>query len=186
MDRLPDLNTSRTRIRLAQASDAECLLDYRMVNRNHLKPWEPAREPFYFTLAGCLQSIAMDRQAAQRDQAYSLLVFDAGETGVLGTVTFSNVTRGVFQACYLGYGIAAAWQGRGLMHEALEVSLEWVFRDLGLRRVIANYLPQNRRSERLLMRLGFQREGYARSYLCIDGTWRDHVLTSLMHPDIRN
>ena len=186
MDRLPDLSTPRTRIRLAHSGDAERLLDYRLVNADHLAPWEPIREASYYTLHGCLQNIAMQRQAAQRDQAYVLLVMDPGETGILGTIGFSNVARGIFQACHLGFGIAAAWQGQGLMHEALEASLEWVFRDLGLHRVMANYMPQNRRSERLLMRLGFEREGYARSYLCIHGEWRDHVLTSLLHPDMRD
>jgi [ribosomal protein S5]-alanine N-acetyltransferase len=27
------------------------------------------------------------------------------------------------------------------------------------------------------------REGLARDYLFIDGAWRDHVLTALVHPD---
>jgi ribosomal-protein-alanine N-acetyltransferase len=47
---------------------------------------------------------------------------------------------------------------------------------------MANYRPENERSGRLLQRLGFAREGYARDYLFIDGAWRDHVLTSLTTP----
>jgi ribosomal-protein-alanine N-acetyltransferase len=47
---------------------------------------------------------------------------------------------------------------------------------------MANYRPENLRSARLLARLGFIQEGYARDYLFIDGAWRDHVLTARLNP----
>jgi ribosomal-protein-alanine N-acetyltransferase len=31
---------------------------------------------------------------------------------------------------------------------------------------------------RLLEKTGFQRKGYAREYLCINGSWQDHVLNA--------
>ncbi|MGL5537110.1 MAG: 30S ribosomal protein S5 alanine N-acetyltransferase, partial [Aeromonas veronii] len=34
----------------------------------------------------------------------------------------------------------------------------------------------------LLERLGFEREGFARAYLMINGRWEDHILTSLINP----
>ena len=43
-------------------------------------------------------------------------------------------------------------------------------------------MPRNKRSERVLKRLGFAREGLAKSYLKIAGRWEDHVLTSLVNP----
>ena len=51
---------------------------------------------------------------------------------------------------------------------------------------MANYQPTNVRSGRLLERLGFVREGYARHHLLIDGAWRDHVLTALLNPSWRS
>ena len=35
----------------------------------------------------------------------------------------------------------------------------------------------------LLERVGFIREGYARSYLCIAGAWRDHLLYAILAED---
>jgi ribosomal-protein-alanine N-acetyltransferase len=46
---------------------------------------------------------------------------------------------------------------------------------------MANYMPGNERSARLLERLGFEREGYAKAYLNIAGRWQDHVLTALVN-----
>ncbi|EKT56688.1 ribosomal-protein-S5-alanine N-acetyltransferase [Providencia rettgeri Dmel1] len=40
-------------------------------------------------------------------------------------------------------------------------------------------MPHNMRSGNLLTKLGFEREGYAKQYLQINGEWRDHVLTAL-------
>jgi ribosomal-protein-alanine N-acetyltransferase len=48
---------------------------------------------------------------------------------------------------------------------------------------MANYQPGNERSARLLRRLGFVPEGFARDYLYIAGAWRDHVLTAKNNPD---
>jgi len=60
--------------------------------------------------------------------------------------------------------------------------ISFAFKELGLNRVMANYMPKNIRSECLLRSLGFEREGFARKYLCINGKWEDHVLTSLINP----
>ncbi|WP_415232094.1 hypothetical protein [Psychromonas sp.] len=38
------------------------------------------------------------------------------------------------------------------------------------------------RSEKLLVKLGFEKEGVAKSYLKIAGSWQDHVLTSKINP----
>ena len=79
-------------------------------------------------------------------------------------------------------GIDQELQGDGYMYEALERLMRYAFEDLRLHRVMANYQPVNIRSGRLLERLGFEREGYARDYLHVDGGWRDHVMTALVRP----
>jgi ribosomal-protein-alanine N-acetyltransferase len=35
-------------------------------------------------------------------------------------------------------------------------------------------------SRALLLRAGFEQEGYARQYLCIDGKWQDHLLFAIL------
>ncbi|KTA85439.1 hypothetical protein [Aeromonas salmonicida] len=39
-------------------------------------------------------------------------------------------------------------------------------------------------SAALLEHLGFEREGYARDYLMINGRWEDHILTALLNPAV--
>ena len=61
--------------------------------------------------------------------------------------------------------------------------INYAFNELGLNRIMANYMPSNDRSEALLNSLGFVREGLAERYLKINGVWEDHVLTALIKPD---
>lgn len=180
---MPFLQTPRTHIRLADEADAPRLLQYRLENRAHLAPWEPLREPDYYTMAHCLRSILDGRIHASQDRGYPLIALDLDEQDILATFTFANPVRGAFQACHLGYGVAARMQGQGLMREVLQPGLAWAFDELGLHRVMANYLPRNERSAALLAQLGFEREGYAKRYLQIAGVWEDHVLTALLRPD---
>ena len=53
-----------------------------------------------------------------------------------------------------------------------------------LRNVVRHFDYLTRKEiPRILERVGFQREGYARSSLCIGGEWRDHLLYALLATD---
>ena len=69
------------------------------------------------------------------------------------------------------------------MFEILQAAIDHVFSEYNLHRIMANYIPSNIRSEKLLDKLGFQKEGLAKSYLKIAGSWQDHVLTSKINPN---
>jgi ribosomal-protein-alanine N-acetyltransferase len=91
--------------------------------------------------------------------------------------------RGAFQAAYLGYNISQDQQGKGLMTEALTAVIDYVFTEINLHRLMANYRPENLASARVLEKLNFTIEGFAKNYLMVDGQWCDHVLTSLTNPN---
>lgn len=132
--------------------------------------------------------IALDRQIEQFHEGtrYAFSIFD-GERGVdgplLGYVNFSEIVRGVFLACYMGYSLAETAQGHGFITEACRAGIDYMFNTVRLHRIMANYMPRNRRSAAVLERLGFAIEGAAQAYLYLAGAWQDHVLTSLTNPD---
>ena len=113
-----------------------------------------------------------------------LFVFARDETGgpILGSCNFTQIVRGPFQACYLGFALDHAAVGGGIMKEATARGIEYAFGELTLHRLMANHVPENDRSAKLLKSLGFVVEGHAKNYLHINGAWRDHVLTSLTNP----
>jgi ribosomal-protein-alanine N-acetyltransferase len=97
-------------------------------------------------------------------------------------ISFSGIVHGEFQACWLGYRLDRALQGRGLMHDAVAPAVQQVFERYGLHRICASHLPENLRSGALLRRLGFGVEGYARDFMHTNGQWRDHVLLARLAP----
>ena len=100
---------------------------------------------------------------------------------IIGMCNLTQIFRGLFQACYLGYKIDHAYEGKGLMFEALRETIRFAFEDLRLHRIMANYMPINMRSAKLLNRLGFVIEGFAKNYLLINNKWEDHVLTAVSY-----
>lgn len=181
----PDLTTARLLVAPVDAHHAQSMLDYQLRNRDHLAPWDPTPSERFFTLpywiGRCRQRQREWREG--RCAAYVLLRQEAPDR-VIGSLSLSNIQRGVAQSAILGYSIDASCQGQGLMHEALQAVIAMAFDTLLLHRIQANYQPHNRRSAELLRRLGFCIEGRAREYLFLDGAWRDHILTALINPGL--
>ncbi|WP_231571988.1 GNAT family N-acetyltransferase [Vibrio rotiferianus] len=70
------------------------------------------------------------------------------------------------------------------MTETLEASIGYMFDIVGLNRIMATYMPHNLASERVLFKLGFEKEDVARKYLKIAGQWEDHILVSKLNERI--
>jgi ribosomal-protein-alanine N-acetyltransferase len=183
MNATPVLLAARTRLTIPAPGYAVHLHAYRNANRAHLAPWEPARPPGYFTLEAARLRLDMSLAEARAGTALHFLAFDRDSDILLATCSFTNIVRGVLQGCNLGFSVAAAHQGKGLMGEVVAAGIAHMFEAEQLHRIMACHMPSNLRSAALLARLGFEREGLARSYLKIDGRWEDMVLTSLIHPD---
>lgn len=176
----PTLTTPRSVVRLPTSKDIASILVYLEENRTHLAPFDPVWPKDFCSSAFWEQRIVRALDEFEDGTAVRLFIFDAAAPErVLGTCSLTQVFRGPFHACYLGYALAAAAQGQGLMTEALQRVVQYAFDDMNLHRIMANYMPHNVRSGRLLKRLGFVVEGYARDYLCIAGRWEDHILTSI-------
>lgn len=179
-----EIATERLLLVSLPPEDAGRVLAYYERNREHLANFEPARPASFYTLAHWQQALSEAGDALRAGagvRVYAVRKEDP-RGSLVAQVALNNLVRGVFQAGHLGYSVDHACQGQGLMSEAVEAMVQYAFRTLGLHRVMANYLPENERSGRLLRGLGFRVEGYAHDYLKIAGRWRDHILTARINP----
>lgn len=153
--------TPRTLIKILHPDDAALVSAYHLENTVHLAPWEPAREVEFYSLAACRARAADAYAAFEEGKACHFIALDPASGSMVGSCSFTNIVKGSFLACHLGYSIARDREGQGLMHEIAQACVGYMFDVVGLHRIMANHMPANRRSEALLKRLGFEREGYA-------------------------
>lgn len=176
------LATERLIVGLPQPEQAAGMLDFVLRNREHLKPWSPAEPAGVQTLMHWQEVVMSSAAAFDAREKVRFWLAPRDEPGrIIGSIGYSQIARGPFCSCVLGYQIDRECEGQGLMAEALRAANRYMFDQQKLHRIAANYRPENVRSGRLLARLGFRIEGYAKNYLFIDGDWRDHILTALVN-----
>ena len=87
----------------------------------------------------------------------------------------------------IGYILFPDGRGQGYATRTVRLVADWVLGDLGLGRLQARTSPGNVASERVLERVGFQREGLARSgfVLPVSREWVDTTMWSLLPGEVR-
>lgn len=185
---LPAIEGEGVFLRQPQMSDYPEWAALREKSRRFLEPWEPIWPADDLTRGAFRRRLKRYVEDQRSDQAYSFFIFHNSGDVLVGGITLSNVRRGVAQASSVGYWMGEPYAGRGLMSMALRALIPFSFTSLRLHRLEAACITTNVASIRLLEKSGFQREGYARQYLCINGRWQDHLLYARIkddppHPD---
>ena len=82
----------------------------------------------------------------------------------------------------LGYCLARRAWGRGFATEALRRVLDFLFGEVGFRRIEAAYAAENTASGRVLAKCGMRQEGLLRSYyrLPSTGEWTDFAICAIL------
>ncbi len=180
---LPAIEGEGVILRQPQMSDYPEWAVLRERSRAFLEPWEPVWPADDLTRGAFRRRLKRYAEDQRSDLAYSFFVFRKPDNVLVGGITLSNVRRGVAQAGSIGYWMGEPYARRGLMTMALRVLIPFCFATLRLHRLEAACITTNVASIRLLEKCGFQREGYARQYLCINGRWQDHLLYARIRDD---
>ena len=168
-------------MRQFEQGDAETVFAVVDRNREHLRQWLPwvdhSRSP------------ADIRQFIVRVQAQ----FEAGEgpnagvwvDGVFAGNVGCHPVSWANRNCSLGYWIAAAQQGKGVITRCCATMLGHLFGELGLHRVEIRCGTGNTRSCAIPERLGFTREGLLREGEWVNDRWVDLVVWGMIEVEWR-
>lgn len=168
--------TERLLLKVLDESEAELVLDYYTRNKKFLEEWEAVREEVFYTLDYQREQVADQLKHMEAGDCLRLWIFKKDSPDkVIGFVSYSNIVRGAFLSCFLGYGLDEKEINQGYITEAAQKGIDIMFREYGLHRIEANIMPKNVRSLRVAEKLGMQSEGLAHKYLKIDGKWEDHI-----------
>ena len=180
---LPAIAGAGVTLRVPQSGDFAEWAALRERSRAFLVPWEPTWPADDLTRGAFRRRLKRYAEDLRNDLAYAFLISRSDDGALVGGLTLANIRRGVAQAGSIGYWVGAPFARKGYTTAAMRALVPFCFGTLRLHRLEAACIPGNTASVRLLEKIGFQREGYARSYLCINGTWQDHLLYARLKDD---
>ncbi len=156
----PLLRTERLLLREITFRDTEAIFrirgDYQVTRHNIGAAYESA--------ADARRLIEQIRKAyrAKAELRWGITLL-GGDNSVIGMCGYNNWHR-VDQRGSIGYDLARAYWGKGIMREAVQAVTDFGFERLGLNRLEADVGAGNSASISLLKALGFQHEGTQREY----------------------
>lgn len=102
-----------------------------------------------------------------------------GENVVIGMCGYNYWVRRDYRGC-VGYDLARAYWGQGIMTEAMRAVIRFGFERMALNRIEADASAENAGSIRVMEKLGFQREGIEREQYYENGQFHDLILFALL------
>jgi ribosomal-protein-alanine N-acetyltransferase len=177
------LQSGRVILRCPEAQDWREWAKLRSDSRAFLAPWEPIWS------VDSLSQPVFDRRLKRiynewrQDEGYNFHVYDRATNLLVGGIGLNQVKRGIAQSGIIGYWVGERYARQGFTEASTRLVTSFAFETLGLHRVEATCIPTNEASKRLLAKLGFQQEGYARQYLKIAGEWADHLLFAMIREE---
>lgn len=150
-------------------------------NRAHLRrflPWVDATRSVNDSaifIQSCLEQFA-------RGMSVNVALFTQNQiVGVCGTHTIQWAHR----RTEMGYWLASAWQGRGLMSRAVHALGTYCFAALGLNRLELRAAVENKKSRAIAERLGLKYEGTIRQAEWLYDHYVDHAMYGILGSEWR-
>jgi [ribosomal protein S5]-alanine N-acetyltransferase len=172
----------RSILRPLEREDIPALAELTRANREFLAPTSPLRPEEHFTDEGQERSALEGLQAAENGTALPMVIAD-GAGNLVGTLNFNSIIRGAFQSASIGYWVSQDRNGEGIASAAVAAAKRIASDQLGLHRLQAETLIDNKASQRVLIKNGFVQYGQAPDYLKIAGRWQENRLFQVTFPD---
>jgi ribosomal-protein-alanine N-acetyltransferase len=168
-------------LKKATLSFASDLLDYQIRNREFLEKLTPLRDEYFYTLDNQKSILQRNIEDYEKGTNYNFYIFHKNDNLLIGHIGLSNIIKGVFQSCFLGYSLDKDYINKGYMTLAIKQTVDFAFNTLSLHRIEANVMPHNIASLKVLEKNNFNKEGLAKKYLKINGKWEDHIHMVLLN-----
>ncbi|NYB74704.1 GNAT family N-acetyltransferase [Sedimentibacter hydroxybenzoicus DSM 7310] len=168
-------DSDRLYLRILKPKNAAEVLDYYKRNHSFLNEWEPRRTRDFYTLSYQKKKLFTEYDMFKDKRLVRFWIVKKDDNKLIGNVCYSNIIMGNFKSCFLGYKLDKDEINNGYMTEAIERTVQIMFDDFELHRIEANVVPRNLRSLKVMEKLNFEREGFSKRYLEINGKWEDHI-----------
>lgn len=114
---------------------------------------------------------------SQNPTTYFAIEFDGELVGSIGLILQQDVYR---KSAEIGYWIGEPFWGKGIASKAVELILDYGFKNLDIVRIFTGIFDYNIASQKVLIKNGFVKEGVFKSAIYKNGKLCDEVRFSLV------
>ena len=176
---LPERRSSpQVTLRPAAPRDADLLRQWR--SETSVRRFQPLNELPTAQLRADVASQRMADLYRGRGEKFQWIVQVDGQPAGWVTLVVSNWEHGLAE---VGYALSTAYQGRGIMTDALQILLDDLFQNTLLERIEARCAVENHGSQRVLEKNNFLREGRLKGYFKLRGRRVDNYVYGLLRED---
>ena len=180
------IETERLRLAVLRKNSAAAVTDYLVRNKEFHRKWSQTHDDKYFQVKTQKKYLGYDEIEYKAGRLVPLWITRKDDPDrIIGRVSFFNIAYGGMMSCAVGYHLDEECTGQGYMKEALLASCCLLVKELKIHRIEAFILPENERSLNLIRKAGFTEEGLRKSYMHIDGHWRDHMSFYILDETLR-
>lgn len=136
--------------------------------------------PYPYTLDNALSFINFSLEHHTTDFG---IVVDGICVGGVG-VTFQKDIY--IKNCELGYWLGRDYWNRGIMSKVIQMICEYIFQNFTVTKICAEVFRENETSAHILIKNGFQEEGYLKEHAYKDNIFHDVILYGLRRNEYEN
>jgi ribosomal-protein-alanine N-acetyltransferase len=174
----PELTTDRLLLRQMTMDDAETI--FRLRSNEQVMKYIP--RPRTKSLEEAENWLRVIIETIEKNEAINWAVcLKENPSKHIGNIGFWHIQNENYRT-EIGYMLDASWHGKGIMLEAMNPVLQYGFDVMNLHSVEALVDPENIASCNLLIKAGFQQEGYFKENCFYEGKFLDTVVFSLLAP----
>jgi len=175
----PVLETARLKLRCITLEDAPELFvlrsDARTMQYLDREPFKSIEETAAFIKEKVLASL-------ERNEGILWAIELKEQPGkLIGTTGFWRIDKDHYRA-EIGYMLHPDYWRKGIMKEAIKITLDWAFAKTEIHSIEGNINPENEPSGAVLKSLGFVQEAWFKENYYFNGVFKDSLIFSLVKP----
>ena len=169
----------RYELRLLQVSDSDELFALTNANRSYLRTWLPWLDSTN-SVSDTKNFIQSTLEQFVKNRGFVAAICE--KKSIIGVIGFNQIDWHN-RIGYLGYWLAEACQGQGIMTISCRVVIDYAFTTLNLNRLVITCASENKRSQGIPQRLGFNHEGTMCEAEWLYDHFVDHEIYALVRRD---
>lgn len=163
-------------LRKVEVSDSANIFFAIETNREYLKEWMPWVE---YTNTEEQETNFLKYVMSRMDEKQLWSGVILYKSQIIGMIDIHHIDY-QNEHTQIGYWIVEEYQGKGIVRKILRQVFEKIFEDFNLNKIIIITDVDNQSSIKLAEANNFEKEGYSKEYLKINGTFKDAYFYSLL------